>query len=149
MADESGNYTFGYDNRGRLTSKTSVISGITYNLARSYTPGSRVTSITYPSGRTVNYYRTECACKVDSITTSKSGVTNELMQNITYRPFGGMKSMSIGAGGKGTVSSSHGSSGRLTASNSEAVHSKSYTHDNNGNLKSVTAGSFSDQSIYK
>jgi RHS repeat-associated protein len=139
MEDESGKYTFGYDSRGRLTSKSSVIGGVTYNLSRSYTPGGRVSSMTYPTGRTINYNRSTCACSVDSITTTYSGTTTTLMQNLTYRPFGGMSALSNGAGG--TVGSTYNASGRLTVSNPGATHERTYTYDNNGNLLTITAPS--------
>jgi YD repeat-containing protein len=70
MVDESGTYTFGYNGRGRLTSRAGTIGGMNYTLSRTYTPGGRVSSMTYPTGRTINYYRNTCACKVDSITTT-------------------------------------------------------------------------------
>ena len=79
MADESGTISFGYDNRGRLTGKISVINGITYDLSGNYTPGGRRSSVTYPSGRTIDYHRTSCACSVDSITTTYDSNTKTLV----------------------------------------------------------------------
>ena len=139
MADESGTISFGYDNRGRLTGKISVTNGITYDLSRNYTPGGRVSSVTYPSGRTINYHRTSCACSVDSITTTYDSHTKTLMENLSYRPFGGAKGMETGAGG--TVGSQFDDSGRMTVSNPGAEHERTYTYDNNGNLTSVNAPS--------
>ena len=139
MADESGDYTFGYDGRGRLTGKTSIIDGITYNLSRAYTPGGRVSSLIYPTGRTIDYNRTTCACSLDSIDTTYSGTTTTLMENLTYRPFGGMSALNNGAGG--TVGSTYNTSGRLTVSNPGATHERTYTYDNNGNLTSIAAPS--------
>jgi len=139
MSDESGEYTFGYDGRGRLTSRTSVIEATTYNLARTYTPGGRVSAITYPTGRTINYSRSTCACKVDSITTTFSGTATTLMEDLTYRPFGGASGMDNGAGG--TVGSTYNTSGKLTVSNPGATHERTYTYDNNGNLLTITSAS--------
>jgi RHS repeat-associated protein len=139
MSDESGEYTFGYDGRGRLIGKSSVIGVVAYNLTRSYTPGGRVSSITYPTGRTVNYHRITCACKVDSIDTTYNGTTTTLMQNLSYRPFGGMKALNNGAGG--TVGSTYNISGRLTVSNPGATHERTYTYDNNGNLLTIISPS--------
>jgi RHS repeat-associated protein len=143
MQDQSGEYVFGYDGRGRLTHKTSIIGEITYELFREYTAGGRIISITYPSGRTVNYYRTTCTCSVDSITTTFNGPPTTLMQDITYRPFGGADAMSSGAGG--TVGSTYNGSGKLTFSNPGSAHQRGYTYDNNGNIKTITASSTSDQ----
>ncbi|MFC1533671.1 RHS repeat-associated core domain-containing protein [Thermodesulfobacteriota bacterium] len=139
MVDESGSMTFGYDARGRLTGKTSIVNGITYDISRSYTPGSRVSSVTYPSGRTVDYHRTSCACSVDSITTTYNSDTKTLMENMSYRPFGGANGMDTGAGG--TVGSQFDDSGRMIVSNPGAEHERTYEYDNNGNLTSISAPS--------
>lgn len=64
MTDPSGNMAFGYDARGRLVEKTSIINSQIYTISRSYTPGSRISSVTYPTGRTIDYDRTTCACGV-------------------------------------------------------------------------------------
>jgi len=139
MIDESGTFEFGYDDRGRLAEKTSVIDAITYNISRTYTPGGRVSSITYPSGRTIDYNRPVCACRVDSITTTYEGTTKTLMENLTYRPFGVANGMDTGAGG--TVSSEYDKSGRIITSNPGAEHERTYTYDLNGNLTSVSSPS--------
>jgi RHS repeat-associated protein len=139
MEDESGNYTFSYDSRGRLTGKTSVINGIIYDISRTYTPGGRVSSITYPTGRTIDYNRPVCACRVDSITTTYGGDTDTLMENLTYRPFGVANGMDTGAGG--TVGSEYDECGRVISSNPGAEHERTYAYDNNGNLTSITSPS--------
>ena len=139
MTDESGSTTFSYDNRGRLTGKSNIVQGITYNLSRAYTPGGRVSHISYPTGRTVNYDRTSCACKVDSVTTTYNSITNTLMDNLDYRPFGGAKAMSTGGGG--TVDSTFDDAGRMVVSNPGATHEKTYAYDNKGNLTSINAPS--------
>jgi len=139
MEDESGSMTFSYDSRGRLTGKTSIINGIIYDISRSHTPGGRVSSITYPTGRTIDYNRPVCACRVDSIATSYEGTTKTLMENLTYRPFGVANGMDTGAGG--IVSSEYDESGRVITSNPGATHERTYTYDNNGNLTSISSPS--------
>jgi RHS repeat-associated protein len=139
MINESGTFEFGYDDRGRLTEKASIIDGITYNISRIYTPGGRVNSITYPTGRTIDYNRPVCACRVDSITTTYNGTTQTLMENLIYRPFGVAKGMDTGAGG--TVGSEYDESGRIMTSNPGAEHERTYTYDNNGNLTSISSPS--------
>jgi RHS repeat-associated protein len=139
MTDQSGTMNFGYDARGRLTDKISAISGHTYPVSRAYTPGGRVSVIAYPTGRTIDYQRGGCACNVSSITTSFNGNVITLMNNLIYRPFGGVSGMDNGAGG--IIGSASDLSGRVTVSNPGAVHEKTYGYDNNDNLTSISAPS--------
>jgi RHS repeat-associated protein len=139
MIDESGTFEFGYDNRGRLVEKTSMIEGITYDISRIYTSGGRLSSITYPTGRAIDYNRPVCTCRVDSITTTYDGTTQTLMENLTYRPFGVANGMDTGAGG--TVGSEYDECGRIITSNPGAEHERTYTYDNNGNLTSISSPS--------
>jgi RHS repeat-associated protein len=76
---------------------------------------------------------------VDSITTTYGGDTDTLMENLTYRPFGGASGMDTGAGG--TVGSEYDESGRIITSNPGAEHERTYTYDNNGNLTSINSPS--------
>jgi RHS repeat-associated protein len=137
MTDPSGSMTFGYDSRGRLIEKTSTINGYSYTIAQSFTLGSRISSTTYPTGRTIDYDRTMCACSVDAFSTTYNGNTITLAENLSYRPFGIAKEMDTGAGG--TVNNAFDLSGRLTVANPGTNKEKTYTYDNNGNLTSVTA----------
>jgi YD repeat-containing protein len=137
MTDPSGSMAFGYDARGRLVEKTSVINSLTYSVFRSYTPGSRISSVTYPTSRTIDYDRTTFACSVDAVSTTYNGNTIVLAENLSYRPFGIAKGMYTGAGG--TVSNEFDEAGRLTVANPGADKERTYTYDSNGNLTSVTA----------
>jgi YD repeat-containing protein len=58
IADPSGSTRFDYDSRGRLQVKTSRINDKDFVISRLFTPGGRVTQITTPTGRTVDYERT-------------------------------------------------------------------------------------------
>ena len=88
MVDPSGSMTFSYDNRGRLVGKTSIINGHSYTVSKSFTPGGRISSVSYPTGRTMDYDRSGCACRVDMVSTTYNGDTTILVDNLSYRPFG-------------------------------------------------------------
>jgi RHS repeat-associated protein len=137
MIDPSGSMTFGYDTRGRLIEKTSIINSQSYTVSQSFTLGSRISSVTYPTVRTIDYDRTTCACSVDAVSTTYNGDTIILADNLSYRPFGIAKGMNTGAGG--TVNNEFDLSGRLTVANPGTNKEKIYTYDNNGSLTSVTA----------
>ena len=53
--DPSGSYVFHYDPHGNLTREDKTIGGILYTTQYIYNNNNLLTSITYPSGRTVTY----------------------------------------------------------------------------------------------
>jgi len=138
MTDPSGSTTFGYSSRGRLVAKTAVANGYNYALTQAFTPGGRINSITYPSGRTIDYARsTSCACNVEGVSTTFNGNTVTLMSNLSYRPFGIASGMDTGSGG--TVNNIFDEAGRLTIANPGSPNERTYTYDAIGNLTSISA----------
>ena len=94
-------------------------------------------SIVYPTGRTVDYHRSVCACSIDSVLTTYNANTVTLLSNLTYRPFGIAKGMDNGSGG--TVDNVFDQSGRLTVANPGADKEQTYAYDAVSNLTSVTS----------
>ncbi len=141
MTDPSGSTAFGYDARGRLVSQSTAINGVPdpYVVSRTYTPGSRMSSFTYPNGRTINYDRSSCMCSISKVTTTHNSVTKTLVDNLSYRPFGSAQGMGTGNGG--TVSNIYDQNARLVVANPGAPKEQSYTYDANGNLTSITGAS--------
>ena len=137
MIDQSGSTTFSYDDRGRLTEKTATVYGFAYPLVRSFTPGSRLSSVTLPTGRAVNYERSACACKIDTVSTTLNGSTATLLSNLSYRPFGIAKGMDAGSGGM--VENVFDESGRMTVANPGAPREQTYTYDANSSITSIHA----------
>ena len=98
ITDPSGAIDFAYNARGRLIGATSIVNGYTYPLSREFTSGSRLSSITYPSGRTVDYARFATG-KIRQVTTTHKSDTHTLIASISYNPFGVPNGMETGAGG--------------------------------------------------
>lgn len=138
MTDPSGSTTFGYSNRGRLVAKTAAVNGYNYALTQAFTSGGRIHSITYPSGRTIDYERSvSCACNVEGVSTTFNRDTVTLMSNLSYRPFGIASGMDTGSGD--TVNNIFDEAGRLTVANPGSPNERTYTYDAIGNLTSISA----------
>jgi YD repeat-containing protein len=90
--------TYSYNQKGRLTSETRVISGVTYPTSYGYDSFGRLNRIGYPSGRQVNYVLDGGLGRIGSITTTKSGMTTSLVGSVAYHPFGGVKAFTLGNG---------------------------------------------------
>ena len=136
MTDPAGSTTFGYDSRGRLTGKTATVSGVPYAISRSYTPGGRLTSFVYPTGRTVDFTRYGNG-KTQNVSTTYNSTTADLFSNMTYDPFGRPSKMETGTGSD--VSNQSGACNCLEKINPGQMMEQIYTHDSNGNITDITA----------
>jgi RHS repeat-associated protein len=94
VADGSGTTQFQYDHRGNLLVKRQTVgSTASADLAYTYDLADRITQVTYPSGRIVDYVR-DTKGRVSTVRTKASaGVPawTELMTSMEYEPFGSLK----------------------------------------------------------
>ncbi len=134
MTDPSGSTAFGYDNRGRFVEKTSTVNGYNYSLTKAFSPGGRVNSVAYPSGRTIDYTRNSTG-KITGVSTENNETTTTLIDNISYLPFGPASAMDMGTGSG--VANVFDELYRTTVSNPGADTERTYTYDANGNLTSI------------
>jgi RHS repeat-associated protein len=96
-----------------------------------------VSHLSHPSGRTLDFERSGCACQVSRVSTTRGSITTTLMGNVSYRPFGGAEDLTLG--GTKTVNNSYDLDGRLTVANPGAPMERSFTYFNGGQLHTVTA----------
>ncbi|RJG05285.1 RHS repeat protein [Noviherbaspirillum cavernae] len=111
IAEAAGTTRYAYDQKGRVTLETRTIGGMAYATAYSYDSAGRLSGITYPSGRMLAYIR-DGAGRIAQIDTTREGVTATLARQVTYQPFGGVRSFVNGA--NVTVTRSHDLDGRIT-----------------------------------
>lgn len=138
MTDASGTTNFGYDHRGNLIAKVLPIGALGW----SYDLADRIVQASYPSGREVAYAR-DTKGRVIEVKTrpGSSGAWTTLATNMTYEPFGPLKSADYGNGLK--LSQDWGSDRRLaskrlyTASGTDVWH-LSYGYDGDDNISSIT-----------
>jgi len=134
ITDPSGDTTFGYDARGRLAQKNSTILGHGYTMGTSYSPGSRVMSVTYPSSRTLDYTRDSMG-RMQGLSTTYNTNTATLVSNMTYNPFGSPKGLNTGVGG--VVNNQSGQGGYIEVANPGEQMERIYTYDSNRNLINI------------
>ena len=101
MTDASGTTRFAYDHRGNLlVQEQSVGTSGGAQLTYAYDLGDRITQITYPSGRIVQYGR-DAKGRVNLVQTKSAasvGSWTVLADSIAYEPFGSVKAMRLGNG---------------------------------------------------
>ena len=92
IQDATGTTSYSYDQHGRLRWTVKLRARPPPPTAST---AERLNTITYPSGRTVNY-SFDGMGQVSQIATSHSGTTRVLASSITYQPFGGVHSFTYG-----------------------------------------------------
>ncbi|MBO9581325.1 MAG: RHS repeat protein [Sphingobium sp.] len=145
MTDASGTTQFKYDHRGNLLIKQQAIgSSSSAQLAYTYDLADRVTQITYPSGRLVQYGY-DSKGRMDLVQTkANSGVGSwtVIANGFAYEPFGSVKAMALGNGL--SVAIDWGNDGRLASrwlyqtSGGANVSYLSYSYDPNDNITAIT-----------
>ncbi len=111
ITDEAGITRYTYNALGRLTQKSQTIGALTQTLGYDYDTQGRLTKLTYPSGRAVNYSYTQGKLTGLSVT-PPNGSPTVLIGNIQYQPFSRPKSWVWGNGL--TYSTTFDSDGRIT-----------------------------------
>ena len=134
MSDPTGSTAFSYDNRGRMVGKTAIVNGVTYPLSRTYTAGGRLSTITYPSGRSLNYARYPNG-KIQGVYTTYTSTTTTLVENLAYKPFGKPTGLTTGSGG--TVNNQSSDCDCLEVANPGEPMEQVYTYDENRNLTAI------------
>lgn len=118
-SDASHSMSWGYDARGRVTSKSQTVGAQTKSLGYGYTSGD-LTSLTTPSGQIVTYgYNSNH--QVTSV--AVNGTT--VLASATYEPIGSINGWTWGNGT--TTTRTYDSDGEVTQISSAGL--KTYSHD--------------------
>jgi YD repeat-containing protein len=124
VTDASGITRYVYDAFGHLLAETRTINGVDYVTAYSYDDAGRLAGLTYPSGRVITYGR-DAMGRVSQIDTAKDGASTTLVSQVSYYPFGEVKSFLNGA--NVTVTRGMDTDGRITGYTlSSSLQSVSY-----------------------
>jgi YD repeat-containing protein len=94
-------HDYAYDSHGRPTAENRTINGVNYAFGYVYDTAGRLSGMTYPSGRTVTY-AFDSVGRISQVSTTappnSGGATQLVASNITYQPFGGVRSYQLGNG---------------------------------------------------
>ena len=146
IQDASGTTQYAYDAFGDIVEQNRTMQGVTYTTQYTYDAANRVTSITYPDGRVIGYVR-DAIGRIESVTLTVDGVTTTLSGNRTYRADRRLTGQTFGNGL--TETRTYDLKGQLQTQRLGTVATRDYLdYDANGNLKALTADSFSGTYTY-
>lgn len=119
-----------YDQFGNVINQSNIYSGVSNFISYDYDSINQLTTITYPSGRTIQYYR-DARGMIERVDSVYLGVAKNIIDNRVYRPDGNLQSQLYGNG----IPEIRGfdGEGRISTITSETI-SYSYSYDGVGNL---------------
>lgn len=139
--DESGLTQYRYDLRGNVIEVSTTRDAIAHTTGYAYNGADRLTQMTYPSGRTVDYVYREVSLgvgtnQIEAVTSSYSGASETLVDGVVYLPFGPIKGWTYGNGIG--MTQTHDTAYRITNLNHDTVLQRTMGHDAADNITSVT-----------
>jgi RHS repeat-associated protein len=132
--DPSGSYAFYYDAHGNLTRKEKTVDSILYTTQYAYDKNNIVTSVTYPSGRTINFSLDQIG-RISQVSTTLGGNLKSLASGITYLPYGGITGLTYGNGL--SLSQAYDNQYRISSIITGLILNLTYGYDANGNITSI------------
>src|SRR5712692_4730543 len=139
IIDASGTSQYGYDAFGNITTHTRSEAGQTYTTAYRYDAANRLSSITYPDGKVVNYTRDSIG-RITQVSTTVNGTATTLSSNRTYRADGLLTAQTLG--NTLTETKAYDLQGRLLSQALGSLDSRTYSYDANGNATATASGNF-------
>ncbi len=135
VTDKSGSTAYEYDAKGQLVAETRTINGTNFTTGYVYDDAGLITQITYPSGRTVDYQRNTLG-QITSMTTTASGQTQTIANNISYLPFGPLANLTYGNGK--VLTQSFDQDYRLTSKHTTGLYQLGYGYTPRNNIDAIT-----------
>ena len=132
--DPSGSYTFYYDAQGNLTREDKTIGTILYTSQYTFNKNNILTSITYPSGRTITYTPDQIG-RISQVSTTLNGNPKTLASAITYLPYGGITGLTYGNGL--SLTQGYDNQYRISSIVTGSILNLAYGYDPNGNIISI------------
>jgi RHS repeat-associated protein len=119
MSDASGTTAWDYDAAGNVRNEQRTIGGVTRKIAYNYTVNGLLSSLTYPSNRTISYSYNNASQSTSAV---DQGNGINYSTNATYAPQGAVLSVLHGQvnGGFGGITESYGYNNRLQMTSIQA-----------------------------
>ena len=138
IEDESGATEYSYDAFGNVTSQKHTELGVSYTTSYAWDKEDRISRLTLPSGRVVDYSR-DSVRRIQGIEATVNETKQTIVSNISYRADNAMLGCTYGNGL--TDSRSYDLQGRLTSQSLKSANStvdqRSYGYDVKGNITST------------
>ncbi|MEP5568882.1 MAG: RHS repeat-associated core domain-containing protein [Halioglobus sp.] len=134
IRDSSGTTFLEYDHRGNLIHQTLEADGNIFSIAYTYDLANKITAMTYPSGRIIQYSYNSIG-RLSSIQNSDKEGVRTIASNLEYLPYGPLTDMNYGNGiqMKATFDKDY----RVQSLEHANTLDRNYLYDNANNILSI------------
>jgi RHS repeat-associated protein len=138
VSEAAGSRSYIYGELGQLLTENYTIGAQSYSLSYQYDAAGQLTSITYPSGRTVTYtLNTDGQITAMATLASGQSQTNQsLLSNASYLPFGPLQGFTFGNGLANNYS--YDNNYRLTAHTLTGLKNETLSYTDVGNINVIS-----------
>ncbi|HEX6044941.1 MAG TPA: DUF4157 domain-containing protein [Pyrinomonadaceae bacterium] len=133
VTDGLGSMAYTYDSLSQLTAETRTFTGVnSFTINYDYNLAGQLKSVTDPFGAQVGYTH-DLAGRVTNITGSNFASVSSYASNMTYRAWGGLKSLTYG--NSKTLAVGYDAKLKVSTYEVPGIMKKAYTYYNDGRLK--------------
>jgi len=143
--DQSGTERFGYDAFGNIIQQVDVQLGSTYSTGYSYDNVNRLTQMSYPDGRVVNYSR-DALERINAVQADVNHAASSIASALQYRADSTLAEMTFGNGI--TETRGYDPVGRLVSQLVGAVDTRAYSYNAVGDMIAKQTSAEMDQFTY-
>ena len=139
LANTASSLRYYYDERGNITevqftADPGTCGALTYTTEYTYNDNNELLSINYPSGRIITYDRNDIG-NITGVDLSINQTPQTIADNFSYEPFGSVKGLSYANSIQTAII--HNNKYQITGIQEGTVVNRTYTHDFEGNIKSI------------
>ncbi|MEJ7806260.1 MAG: hypothetical protein WKG03_10125 [Telluria sp.] len=134
VADASGTIQYYYNAFGQIAAEARTLGGATHTTFYRYDDTGRLSGMSYPSGRNIEYVR-DTLGRISKVTALIGVATTPVLTDVAYQPFGPVRSVTFGNGR--TQERSYDRDGRIT-SFSLSAQTMGLTYDAANRIKAIT-----------
>ncbi|MFV5303178.1 RHS repeat-associated core domain-containing protein [Acinetobacter baumannii] len=134
-SDGTSSSGYGYNKAGQMIVQTRVINGTNYQTNWAYDNYGRLISESFANDSYKVSYGYDTLSRINTVKVRIQGADKDVVKNITYEPYGGIKSWTYGNGL--TRTTSFDKDYRITGINTEAIQKLSHSYNTNNLLSNV------------
>lgn len=135
VTDFSGSTAYSYNSKSELSQKTSTVGTVAKQIGYQYDATGQLSGITYPSGRQVSMTRNGDGL-ISKLEVVHNAQTQILINNVSYYPFGNVRSYNMGNGVNSTKT--YNANGQIISSTDTGILERTISYSADAQIAAIT-----------